>query len=909
MIFALLGVIPTLWSSGSEVPPWLDDDLSQFLLRPQNKTEKEDILQILLERFQLSDIKLQLQGYHKSFSEKFMGLATDEDLEAGFRQVVKNSQFQKARYDGDFQGTEVGMVLFYTDLLMKLWGLDQLGSTPRNIPEFPNQLTLNPNSVHAAEAQRLGGTRLWLGPKESALQKDDLVNALYLSRVATRLFAVPHDFIGNQDLRESEPNVFDRVFIDWWNRHYAEVAQYEPQYERLNQIMKWSVIIAWLQEQGQSSALGMLSEVKPGKNFWFPDWARSRRELTFRRWNELEFLEKGYGGSSTEALEIQTSDYFQAFGDPSWRFKGGVSLGGKTTLQELPPLSRDLTMAARRGGMRAIETERGVWKLNSEMGKSIETRALSPRVAKSMVTPGDTVRLRGASGEFKAFNFERTLVRGPESVTLRSHNGDAVVGELRVTRTSNGLKIGWEARDLDTAYAIAKKMSREANPESALLGHPDVAGFLKSKNGDYLIQLRGSKEWVQLSKSSNSSEGVAEGFLGRASDGPTSPIIDFGLIKPAEVEAHLGPLKFIEVRAAGPASEGVSIVETARGPPQAREFSLQVERRQVQAFSDGDRIFVNWQSLPSEIRTDLGRLSGVIRQGVAEERPLPLPLLEEFASHSYTQIANRIVKDPTSFRQALNESLDAQLRRNIDLWKLGRLDELQERIAVSERYLGDLPEFRLQKALGQLERGKVEIAARTLDLGGGRPLRRAGGFLNEIEARLADPRLTAQQRANLQALNDFAQLSTRIKPGSELGVEIEKGQLHLRYQTGLLGKAKWTFADEKVPPKAVIYIEDSPGLNMVDWSPSSAPSRLKDWVQSGRVDIHAIEDVDLASFQPSMLIEKSSGTKYRLANSNVISGLRTASSSRCQNDNSMEGREHPCLVLLVRQNPQTVEHH
>jgi uncharacterized membrane-anchored protein YjiN (DUF445 family) len=41
--------------------------------------------------------------------------------------------FQKARYDGYLQGTEVGMVLFYTDILAKIWALNYLDSTPSKI--------------------------------------------------------------------------------------------------------------------------------------------------------------------------------------------------------------------------------------------------------------------------------------------------------------------------------------------------------------------------------------------------------------------------------------------------------------------------------------------------------------------------------------------------------------------------------------------------------------------------------------------------------------------------------------------------------------------------------------------------------------------------------------------------------
>src|SRR5262249_22101789 len=46
-------------------------------------------------------------------------------------------RFQAARYDGMLQGTEAGMVLFYTDLLAKIWSMNYLDSAPVDaIEEF-----------------------------------------------------------------------------------------------------------------------------------------------------------------------------------------------------------------------------------------------------------------------------------------------------------------------------------------------------------------------------------------------------------------------------------------------------------------------------------------------------------------------------------------------------------------------------------------------------------------------------------------------------------------------------------------------------------------------------------------------------------------------------------------------------
>jgi hypothetical protein len=901
--FAKIGV-----GVGSETMPKLppigtNQSAEKFSAKPSD---------LIRQRLRSGNLNEQLTEYHDAFLAKYETRVPKDALEAQFRELIIASRFQKARYDGEFQGTEVGMVLFYTDLIMKLWGQDQFGSTPRSVPEFPNQLTLNPSSVHEKEANRLTETRLWLGLRESALQKAAGGNSLYLARIATRLFAVPHDSIGNKDLKEAEPAVFDRVFIGWWNQHYSEVAQYEPQYERLNQIIKWSVLIGWLHEKMQSQALQMLTETKQRNDYWFPEWVRTHNELTFRQWRKIGFLQKGYGGTTTEALAIQYSRPFPAFGRVS-QFSGGVSLAGKSKVTAVKTLSEDLAHAARRGGMSATEMESGIWKLVSQTGNSFETKGLNSGAARSVITVGQEMRLRGVAGELKALPFERTFAREAEGAALQFRTGDATVGELRIARTANGLKAGWQARDLDTAYALAKDMSRAPDSEVILLGHPDIAGVVRRTNGEHLVQLRGSKEWVYLSKRSRLSEDVEKGFHGRASNGPTDPIVDFGLVKSSEIEGRLSEISYVEVQAASRASEGVSIVEAARPPPEATRISLQVDGHSVEGLSHGNRVFVNWKSLPSEVRANPGRLSVALNRDPSGAKSFPL--VEDFKSRLYSQITNKIAEDPKSFRTALNDSLDRQLSRNIELLRQKRFDELQQNIRTLQAYIGDLPEFRLHKALAYLEEGKTDIVARTLESTWGQPFKRSSGFLKELDARLADPSISPQKRANLQAIKDYAELSSRKNPKVRLGAETEKDiidqkdVIHLRYESEELKQAKYIYGNETDSKLAAIYVEDSPALNISDWTPSNAPTRLKDWIQSGRVEVTQIQDVDLANFRPSMLVDAKTRAKYRLANSGMGSSVSRSAQTRCSQNNSGDDNRQPqpCLALMVRPSPATVK--
>ena len=168
------------------------------------------------------------------------------------RSLVKSHRFQAARYDGTLQGTEVGMVLFYTDLLMKLWAQDYERATPRAVTGFPNRTAIEVAAIYRTEVRDAPTTRLWLGSLSDGYQTASGGSEMLFARIATRVFAVPNDAITGEDRKDTtEPHIYNRIFMTWWNDHYEEVARYEPEYERLNEIMKWSQLISWLNTSDQ----------------------------------------------------------------------------------------------------------------------------------------------------------------------------------------------------------------------------------------------------------------------------------------------------------------------------------------------------------------------------------------------------------------------------------------------------------------------------------------------------------------------------------------------------------------------------------------------------------------------------------------------------------------------------------
>ncbi|MBD0336838.1 MAG: hypothetical protein ICV62_15215, partial [Cyanobacteria bacterium Co-bin13] len=116
----------------------------------------------------------------------------DQYLADYLQEQEKTFQFQQARYDGDLKGTEVGMVLFYTDLLAKLWSLDYRSSTPQAaVPDFlpSTQITSNIASIYRQETLDFPNTRIWFGPQDKGFQITEADNSLLFDRNATRIYA------------------------------------------------------------------------------------------------------------------------------------------------------------------------------------------------------------------------------------------------------------------------------------------------------------------------------------------------------------------------------------------------------------------------------------------------------------------------------------------------------------------------------------------------------------------------------------------------------------------------------------------------------------------------------------------------------------------------------------------------
>jgi hypothetical protein len=260
-----------------------------------------------------------------------MSSTEDKDLAAIFDHVRKDSSYQCARYDGPLQGTEAGMTMFYTDLLVKLWDFNWNDSAPTGIiPGFVSTPERSFSSVHCEDDKKVPNTRLWLGSRQEAYIRPT-PTSIQFDPKATRLFALG-SALGAGHSEEKEPASDSLALIRWWNSHYLEVAEWEPQYELLNQLIKWTLVRRMAElDPATSQCLTFLNGVEVDRTKKFDRWVQENNDLSWRE--PVQLLSKD--GETTECLPTFKSAGFEICGE-SMRLSGGVSLSPKTDVSVKP---------------------------------------------------------------------------------------------------------------------------------------------------------------------------------------------------------------------------------------------------------------------------------------------------------------------------------------------------------------------------------------------------------------------------------------------------------------------------------------------------------------------------------------------------------------------------------------------
>jgi len=342
-----------------------------------------------------------------------------------------DSRVQCARYEG-VAGTQVGMTLFYTDLLAKLWESTDYGlSAPiLEVPGFLTAPRVDLPASYREEMKRMLGTRLWFGPRANGVSRVTIPRGTRFAfeHRFSRIYAAGHNY-ERPGLEEQPPEDSRRTF-GWWDRHFDEVADYEPQYHRQNQIMKWALVTAALTD---APVAHYLHDIGVPRGAQFRDWQRAHRDQ-LRFSESLPVVHAAIPGK--ECIPIIASYGYQVAGTERY-LSGGVS----TTTRAAPRATPTINAAKPLGARKLFGGDLG----GGTAGTA--TRA-HPALEGTSVTFRDVpaARTTTPAGAGKLDTPHVTYERGaaPDSLVVKSGRGDTAVSELRLDPTpgQRSVKLG-----------------------------------------------------------------------------------------------------------------------------------------------------------------------------------------------------------------------------------------------------------------------------------------------------------------------------------------------------------------------------------------------------------------------------------------------------------------------------------
>lgn len=391
---------------------------------------------------------------------------------------------QCARYDGPLRGTRVGMVLFYTDLLAKLWAsLDYDGEAPTHqVFGFLSKPRISPDiePEYWDEVWALPNTRLWFGVRKDGYSS---VNdrQLDFSHISARVYSAGSNHLNpGEETTTAEPS--RRVF-GWWDRHFADVADHEPMYHVQNQIMKWSVATGVLQDR---KVCRFLDEVPVNRTLRFDHWYEASNELRFHR--PLQFRPESEWIENNETLPILSSYRFPSAGKPIAWIEGGVSLGGARSVQEGSKIVPTLKPALRRGGIDYSGSS--ATELKSLKGPLYDLHPADD--AGRLVTrlqPAPTSRLRSGptTYQFRQLSTETVSRTDGSEWALQSDAGR--LGTLSSRRIPGGTQLDWHPGRLGQDQGLARdalRAFRASHPPEAVSSLAAQEKFLPDK-GVFLV--------------------------------------------------------------------------------------------------------------------------------------------------------------------------------------------------------------------------------------------------------------------------------------------------------------------------------------------------------------------------------------------------------------------------------------
>lgn len=782
---------------------------------------------------------------------------------------TQKTQRQSARYDGLLQGTEVGMTLFYTDLLAKLWALDYRDSAPKyaQVANFVSLLRTPVNSVYVPELESLPGTRLWFGPDDNGFQKiGQPAPVVRFAARSTRIYAASNSPLTPG--KESQPNANSAQFLGWWHDHYEAVAKYEPQYQRLDEIMKWSVAISHLSGQNALDSIAYLGNVHVEMNQWFPCWVEKHPELKFQEWKAIEFFDKRCSAPSRD-LPTETMPLLKSVWYKGWQVSGGVSLASREAILEHPELSLKIPETLRRTGIDFASSEGNVLRTLSKVEYSLGEATAHEAVTTIKAPPA--AKFRAATSEIRLAEVVTKFERDGSVLRTVTKVGNSEMASVSFAENADRVSVAVTRRDAARAAELLADLNEGQTPADIgewAARRGDVATTIPIDNDHALVRLNGADQWMQVTRETQPSVDITDDAVLRAGKINGRPDHDpswkVAWLDDRGVAQHLDSGEYVVVQLSDDPARGVVIKPSARGPPDGGQS---VSSGGIRGTRVGKEIYVR--------RADLGgKPDPAVVRRFAKEIDVDQALA--YAQEGrYEEFIAEVAKNPEKFEQEMPRTaavLDGEIKSAV---ARGDAYDALALIARRAAYGGDMTRVNVHRAIASAMLEKPDVVARAVN-----DIAITRNVADEAIATINDAlagNLSEGARTDLHrvaAFFDFKRQSVGIKVTATRGngtvdFQAELMDVQARAVKGATNTAD-TYVGADVPAGAWRRDTSQPGVDQIAYDPNL-------------VEAYAIENRALALAHPTALVEAKKGVRYQAATNAVNAGARSyrSFSQRC----------------------------
>lgn len=371
--------------------------------------------------------------------------------------------------------TEVGMILFYTDFALKA-NSSSWGSMLYNAVREP--INYSRSAVHRQYTNLYPYSRLWFSPQDAGF--DTHQDELLFSYSSTQLNVQSRKNIRTaKDRLDVEPTYNAALYSRWWMNHFESIADYEQQYHRLDQLMKWSLIMRWAKRNKTERAFAFLDTVNIRRDYHFVKWYANEPNLRLR--NDLPTLPLEKRGPNDKKVRFNFKQI---------KSSGGVELCNKKTF--------DSHVARKAEKVNPnFRPERDVRYSNDNQNVTYDGKSFEKSENQVVSRKKDVDILRGHDKYVEAPVMTRNVLPNTtEGFGQTVSYGQKSVFRAKIQNSSTSSKLSIEQDRITPLENLSEEIIGLYNPIRVAADFPNTTKLIRLGDEGFLTKLKGDESWT-----------------------------------------------------------------------------------------------------------------------------------------------------------------------------------------------------------------------------------------------------------------------------------------------------------------------------------------------------------------------------------------------------------------------------